>query len=147
MTIRRREPTWLEAEVVLAIHDDLLLQHGGMPGVRAGGLLESALGRPRFRWGYGEARDVFDCAAAYGFGIAKNHPFNDGNKRTAFQAMYVFLRVNGVELSASEVDAVTVILGVADGSIPERALAAWLRQNGARLARRRSARKPRRRSR
>jgi death-on-curing protein len=126
----RREPTWLSAEVVRAIHDDLLLQHGGMPGVRDAGVLESALGRPRFRWAYGEASDLLDCAAAYGFGIAKNHPFNDGNKRTAFQAMYTFLAINGIELTAPEVETVTTMLGVADGRIGEATLGKWLRANG-----------------
>ena len=126
----RREPTWLSAEVVRAIHDDLLLQHGGMPGVRDAGVLESALGRPRFRWAYGEASDLLDCAAAYGFGIAKNHPFNDGNKRTAFQAMYTFLAINGIELTAPEVETVTTMLGVADGSIGAATLGKWLRANG-----------------
>jgi len=101
-----------------------------MSGIRDAGLLESALSRPRFRWAYGQARDLADCGAAYGFGIAKNHPFNDGNKRTAFQTMYTFLAVNGVELGAPEVEAVSTMLGVADGSIGEAALANWLRANG-----------------
>jgi death-on-curing protein len=126
----RKEPGWLNAEIVGAIHDDQLLQHGGMPGVRDAGLLESALGRPRFRWSYRKARDLNDCAAAYGFGIARNHPFNDGNKRTAFQAMYTFLAINGIELNAPEVEAVSTTLGVADGSIAEGELAGWLRANG-----------------
>ena len=128
-----------------AIHDDLLVEHGGMPGLRDAGLLESALGRARFRWAYREARDVFDCAAAYGFGIARNHPFNDGNKRTAFQTMYAFLRVSGIEVTATEPDTVALMLGVADGSVSEASLAEWLRRNSERVKKPITARKaPRR---
>jgi len=124
-----KEPIWLVAQIVLAIHDDLLAQHGGLFGLRDQGLFESALARPRHRWEYGEAEDLFDCAASYGFGIAKNHAFNDGNKRTAFQSMYTFLGLNGRDLEANEVDAVAVMVGVADGSITEARLADWLRGN------------------
>ena len=91
----------------------------------------SALARPRHRWEYGQTEDLFDCAASYGFGIAKNHAFNDGNKRTAFQSMYAFLGLNGHELDATEVSAVEIMFGVADGSISEKRLAAWLRDNTA----------------
>ena len=124
-----REPTWLQPDVIEAIHDELVMDLGGLPGVRDTGLRESALGRPLNQWHYGETHDVCSLAAAYGFGIAKNHPFNDGNKRTAFQAMFVFLFVNGRELDASEVDAVNAMLALADGSLPEAGLAAWLRMN------------------
>ncbi len=124
-----KEPIWLVAQIVLAIHDDLLAQHGGLFGLRDQGLFESALSRPRNRWEYGEAEDLFDCAASYGFGITKNHAFNDGNKRTEFQSMYTFLGLNGHDLNATEVDAVAVMDGVAGGSISEKRLAAWLRDN------------------
>jgi death on curing protein len=92
--------------------------------------------RPRHRWEHDEAGDVFDCAASYGHAFAKNHAFNDGNKRTAFQAIYTFLGLNGQELDATEVDAVRVIVGVADGSMSEERLAAWLRENSTKRGRR-----------
>ena len=141
MTTGRQEPLWLVSQVVLAIHEDQLAKNGGMFGLRDAGLFESALARPRHRWEYDDALDLFDCAAAYGFGIAKNHAFNDGNKRTAFQSMYAFLDVNGHELNASEVDAVEVMVGVADGSISEKRLAAWLRDNTAAPRRKRKGAK------
>ena len=122
----------------MAMHADLVEQHGGLVGVRDERLVHSALARPQYRWLYGEARDLFDCAAAYGFGIAKNHGYNDGNKRTAFQAMFTFLGLNGVHLAAPETEAVSVMLAVADGSMTEGALADWLRTNSKRP--RRSAR-------
>lgn len=89
----------------------------------------SALDRPRNRHHYASDSDLFDLAAAYGFGIARNHPFVDGNKRVAFQAMYVFLALNGVRLDATEEDVVTTILALAAGSVTEPELAAWLRDN------------------
>jgi len=93
-------------------------------------MLESALARPQQKRTYEEGIDVADLAAAYGFGIAKNHPFIDGNKRTAFMALYTFLRLNGVRLVATEPEAVTVMLGVASGELGEPELAAWCRQRG-----------------
>ena len=91
---------WIETTVVLAIHDAQLAEHGGLAGVRDAGLLESALTRPQNLLAYG-APDAADCAAAYGFGIARNHPFIDGNKRVAFAATDVFLRNNGRRLTQS----------------------------------------------
>jgi death-on-curing protein len=132
------EPAWLVAQIVRAIHDDLLAQHGGLSGLRDKGLFESALARPRHRWAYGDTDDLFDCAASYGFGLAKNHAFNDGNKRTAFQAMYTFLGVNGCDLRASEAEAVEIMVGIADGTVSEKRLAAWLRDNTAKPRRRRT---------
>ncbi|HEY4320364.1 MAG TPA: type II toxin-antitoxin system death-on-curing family toxin [Gemmatimonadales bacterium] len=129
MPLPKDEPIWVELPVVLAIHDQLLAAHGGMPGLRDRGLLESAITRPRGRWAYHDVNDLFDCAASYGFGIAKNHAFNDGNKRTAFQAVYTFLGLNGRELQADEADVVEVMVGVADGTVSEDDLAAWLRAN------------------
>lgn len=136
----RREPIWLTPAIVLAIHGDLLEQHGGLPGVRDEGLVQSALSRPRYKWVYRETRDLFVCAAAYGFGIAKNHGFSDGNKRTAFQSMYTFLGLNGIGLLAPEPEAVSVMLAVADGSLSEDGLAKWLRANSKR--RRSSGKRP-----
>lgn len=141
MPSRSKEPIWLVVQIVRAIHDDLLAQHGGMFGLRDAGLFESALARPRHRWESGEAEDLFDCAASYGFGIANNHAFNDGNKRTAFQSMYAFLGLNGRELDATEVDAVEIMVGVADGSVSEKRLAAWLRDNTAAPRRKRKGAK------
>lgn len=129
MTKAPKEPVWLDKRIVLAIHEDLIAQHGGLAGLRDDGLFESALARPQNRWMYGEATDLFECAASYGFGLAKNHAFSDGNKRTAFQAMYTFLGLNDVELSADEAETVHTMVGVAEGSVSEKALAAWLRKN------------------
>ncbi len=134
MTDRPDEPLWLTPSIVMAIHADLLDQHGGLAGVRDEGLVLAALARPRHRWEYG-ASDLFTCAAAYGFGIAKNHGFVDGNKRTAFQAMYVFLGLHGNELIATEPDAVTTMLALADGSLTEEELGAWLQENSRRRRR------------
>lgn len=120
---------WIETAVVRAIHDVQLAEHGGLAGVRDAGLLESALARPQNLLAYGapEAIDVANCAAAYGFGIARNHPFNDGNKRTAFVCTELFLALNGYELTADDVSCVTVMLNLAAGEIDEEAFAAWLR--------------------
>jgi death-on-curing protein len=134
--IKRRDPTWLTREHVEAIHALQLEQHGGLFGLRDAGALESALGRPQHQWHYGAAKDVAACAAAYGFAMAKNHASSDGNKRTAFQTMFVFLGLNGLALTASEPEAVLTMLAVADGSMKEPALADWLRKNSKRRRKR-----------
>ena len=128
----RREPKWLTPQHVDGIHAIQLEQHGGLRGIRDAGALESALGRPQHQWHYDVAKDLADCTAAYGFAIAKNRAFSDGNKRTAFQSMFVFLALNGVDLVAAETDAVTTMLAVASGEMRENALAAWLRDNSKR---------------
>jgi death-on-curing protein len=133
----RQEPKWLARSVVGAIHDAQLTSDGGLQGLRDPGALESALGRPMHRWQYDEATDVADCAASYGFGLAKNHAFADGNKRTAFVVMATFHELNGGTLAASEEEMVEVMVGVADGSISEKQLAAWLRANSAKPRRKR----------
>lgn len=125
----QREPNWLTREVVEAIHEVQLAQHGGLAGIRDAGALESALGRPKHQWHYNAVDDLAGCAAAYGFGIAKNHAFSDGNKRTALVAMGVFLEINGLTFAPPEPEAVTTMLGVATGEINAEALAAWLRGN------------------
>lgn len=125
----RRDPNWLTRDEVEAIHAIQLEQHGGLPCIRDAGALESALGRPQHQGHYKAIDDIAACAAAYGFGIAKNHAFSDGNKRTAFVTMVVFLERNGFTFTATEPDAVTTMLGVASGTIKETALAAWLRDN------------------
>lgn len=117
---------WLDSKVLLAVHEEQLAEHGGAPGIRDLGLFESALARPRNLALYGEP-DMADLAAAYGCGIARNHPFIDGNKRTAFVAVELFLMLNEQELVADDADCVLTMLAVAAGSLDEAAFAAWLR--------------------
>ena len=123
------EPRWLALRVVLAIQADQVREHGGSPGVRDRGLLESALARPVNRFHYEADSDVFDLAASYGFGIARNHPFIDGNKRVAFQAMYLFLGLNGHRIASDEPEVVRMVLALASGDLAEPELADWLRQH------------------
>lgn len=123
------EPRWLTRAVVLAIHADQISSHGGSAGLRDPGLLDSALNRPRHRLHYEPESDLFDLAAAYGFGLATNHPFIDGSKRIAFQAMYVFLGLNESTIDASEEAAVGIMMGVAGGHTDEPQLASWLRDH------------------
>ncbi|MGB6219487.1 type II toxin-antitoxin system death-on-curing family toxin [Haloferula sp.] len=120
-----REPVWLPIEAILALHEQLLARFGGSAGVRDKGMLESALGRPQQLSHYGDP-SVFAIAASYAFGIVKNHPFIDGNKRTGFMAAYTFLGVNGYRLVAPEEEAVVQTLGLASGAIGEEDYAAWL---------------------
>lgn len=122
------EPVWLLRSVVEAVHDAQLAEHGGLPGLRDAGLLESALARPRNSYGYGET-EIRSLAASYAFGIARNHPFVDGNKRMAFLSAYVFLRLNGWQMTATEAEATTVILSLAAGSMSESDFAIWLCNN------------------
>ena len=117
---------WIEESVVWAVHEAQLAEHGGSAGVRDSGLLASALARPLNLVAYGTP-DVADCAAAYGFGISRNHPFIDGNKRTAFVCAELLLSLNGYELTADDIACVKVMLGVAAGEISEAEFAAWLR--------------------
>jgi death-on-curing protein len=111
-----REPVWLLRSVVEAIHDEQLAEHGGGDGLRDAGLLDSALARPR-------------NLAAYGYGIARNHAFVDGNKRTAFVAVELFLELNGHALQADDAACVIAMEGVADGSMDEQAFVAWIRSH------------------
>ncbi len=123
------EPTWLNRPILEALHADQVREHGGSLGIRDEGLLESALARPQQKWHYEPHADLATLSAAYAFGIAKNHPFVDGNKRAALVAAYTFLAINGFELEAPEPETVAAILGTADGSISEEALAAWIRSH------------------
>ena len=123
------EPAWLDRLILEALHADQIMEHGGSLGIRDEGLLESALARPQQKWHYEPRSDLATLAAAYAFGVAKNHPFIDGNKRAALVAAYTFLAVNGFELEAPEPEAVTLILGTADGSISEEDLASWIRSH------------------
>lgn len=125
------EPRWLSRFVVDVIHSELLSEHGGAAGVRHGGedLIESALARPRNRLEYEPQSDLADLAAAYLFGLVKNHGYVDGNKRVAFACAATFLLLNGMRLTASEIDAYEVVIGVADGQVKEGELARWIREH------------------
>ena len=125
----RIEPRWIGEPVILAVHDRQLGEHGGPSGGRDAGVLSSALARPVNQWHYG-TDDPCELAAAYAFGIARNHPFVDGNKRTAWVAARLFLRLNGHDLAFSEPAAVAVVLALAAGDLSEDALADWLREHG-----------------
>jgi death on curing protein len=122
------EPKWLTVNLIISIHDEQLGEFGGPAGIRDMGALESALGRARNRWPY-EGGDLSTLAAAYGFGIARNHPFVDGNKRTALLGIIAFLAVNDFELTASEADAVVMIRELAAGAVNEDVLARWIADN------------------
>ena len=119
--------------VVDSAHLDQLREHGGLPGVRDDNALEAALARARQTWHYEPGLDLATLAAAYAFGLAKAHAFSDGNKRTAFIAMMIFLGLNGKELTATEVEVVQMMVSLADGSMTESALADWIRSRLTRL--------------
>ena len=121
---------WIDPRAILAIHDEQLAEHSGGSGLRDQELLESALARPINMAAY-EDPDAAALAASYAMGLAKNHPFVDGNKRTAFVALELFLALNGRELMAGDVDCVVTMLAVAAGDIDETELAEWIRQNTA----------------
>ena len=131
MTPSAAEPTWIPALVVTSIHRDQIQEHGGLPGLRDADLLQSALARPRQRWTYDPDADFADLAAAYGFGIVRNHPFQDGNKRVGLLAIIVFLGLNGLAFRASQSAAVETIIRLASGQLTEQELASWIRQNSA----------------
>ena len=115
--------------VVDAVHNDQLREHGGLPGIRAEHVLESTLARPRQKWHDADTPDVPALAAAYAFGLVKNHPYRDGNKRIGFLAMVMFLGLNDHELDATDADVVAEIVALADGSATEESLADWIRQH------------------
>lgn len=120
------EPTWITRLMVDAIHADLLSQHGGLHGVRDENAIESALARHRNRWSLDPEATLSALAAAYAFGITRNHPFSDGNKRTAFMLMYVFLGLNDVDLDAEEPDVVLAMLDLAERKLSEEEFAEWI---------------------
>jgi death-on-curing protein len=123
------EPRWLRDEVVLAIHGRQLAEHGGGTGVRDSGLLASALARPKNLLVYSEKEpDLAALAAAYAYGIATNHPFVDGNKRTAYVACRTFLKLNGQDFEATQEEKYVTFLRLAEGEVSEEGLAAWLRE-------------------
>jgi death-on-curing protein len=120
-------PVWIDARAILFLHDESLALFGGARGLRDAGLLESALGRPVNHHLYQPDADVAELAAAYAFGLAKNHPFVDGNKRTAFLALGLFLTLNRWKLETTQIDAIETMLSLARGTLDESALAAWIR--------------------
>lgn len=120
------EPIWLTTRDAIALHDEQLAIFGGPPGLRDQGMLESAIGRPQHKWAYGE-RDLAVLAAAYGFGLARNHPFVDGNKRAAFAAVMVFLRINDVQFWPPPELATAAMQSLAAGEIDEPNFARWIR--------------------
>ena len=122
------EPFWLSSQMIVAIHDEQLATHGGAAGLRDEGMLESALDRPRNKWTSKQA-ELAEFAAAYAFGIARNHPFVDGNKRTALLALYTFLGVNDIEFDVPEAEAASIILSLAAGEVSEESLTRWIRDN------------------
>ncbi|WJR77535.1 type II toxin-antitoxin system death-on-curing family toxin [Bradyrhizobium sp. NP1] len=122
------EPFWLTRQIIVAIHDEQLAIHGGARGLRDEGMLESALDRPKNRWSY-ERAGLAELAAAYAFGIARNRPFVDGNKRTSLLALYTFLGVNGIDFIVPEADAAAMILALAAGEVNEEGLTRWIRDN------------------
>jgi death-on-curing protein len=119
--------TWVVESVALAIHEAQLAEHGGMPGVRDEGLFLSAMARPQNVTAYGDRPGISAIAAAYAFGLARNHPFLDGNKRTAFVVMELFLNLNGWILEADDAECIATMESVAAGELPEKKLAMWLR--------------------
>jgi death-on-curing protein len=123
-----KEPLWVKAEVILAVQEELLARFGGLEGLRDEGLLDSALNRPQHLFNY-EDPSIFDMAAAYAYGLAKNHPFLDGNKRIAFMAAYIFLGANGHELDVPEPEAVLRTLALAAGEIGADEYAGWLKES------------------
>ncbi len=121
-------PNWLTYEQVIAIHSRQLRRFGGSAGLRDAGLLQSALERPLNKWHY-EKAELAVLAAAYAFGLAKNHPFVDGNKRIAFMSMMIFLRRNGIRFAPDQAQATKMILALAAGEVSEQSLARWIRDN------------------
>lgn len=124
-----KEPIWVLDDVVLAIHSMLLAEHGGGSGIRDSSMLDSALARAKQKISYEPNASIFDLAAAYSFGIAKNHPFVDGNKRTAFTIGTLFLEINGQILDVPEANAAITFENLAAGKINEIELAQWFKDN------------------
>lgn len=123
-----KEPRWVKAEVVRAAQEEMLARFGGLAGVRDEALLDSALNRPRQLFAYGKPT-MFELAAASAFGIVKNHPYLDGNKRAGFLVAYVFLEANGKVFSAPEEEVVVMTRALAAGTLPEAGYAAWLKDS------------------
>ncbi len=127
------EPFWISENIAKVIHADQIAQHGGSPGIRDENLLSASLARPQHLFAYGEPT-LFDLAAAYGYGLAKNHPFIDGNKRVAFAVMATFLEVNGYSLDVPEMDVVVMMERLATDEESQDSLAKWLEENSVQSA-------------
>jgi death on curing protein len=123
------EPRWIKREALQILHDESVAEHGGLGGLRDEGMLESALARPVNLHLYEGCLDIARLAASYGFGLARNHPFHDGNKRAAFLAVGLFLGLNGQHLMAGQIEAYEAMIHVADGTWSEEEFAGWLRKN------------------
>lgn len=123
------EPVWLSRQVILLLHAEGLAEHGGLDGVRDPGMLDGALARPQNLMAYEGETDLCRLAAAYAYGLAKNHPFADGNKRAAFIAAVVFLELNDISVDVPEAEAIAAVLDLAAGELPEAGFAAWLSDN------------------
>ncbi|MGH8498967.1 MAG: type II toxin-antitoxin system death-on-curing family toxin [Methylococcales bacterium] len=121
------EPLWVLPKVVIAVHQMLLAQHGGLLGIRDEALLDSALNRPKQRFAYDNDFSIFDLAASYSYGLAKNHPFMDGNKRIALSVGAIFLELNGYSLNAPEAETVVIFEQLAAGDLTEEDLANWFK--------------------
>lgn len=126
-----REPRWVSKNAVLAIHGELLAEHGGKTGLREEGLLDAALDAPRNHFAY-EKASLFRLAAVYGYGLSRNHPFEDGNKRVALMVMYAFLGLNGFRLEAPEAEAYVQIDALAAGTLSREELEAWIKASSRR---------------
>jgi death-on-curing protein len=124
-----RAPNWIDKRALLLLHEESLAMFGGARGMRDEGLLDSALARPVNKHHYDGVRDLAELAAAYGFGVAKNHAFVDGNKRAAFLSIGLFLAINGARLEADRIDAIRTILALAAGELDEASLARWIAAN------------------
>lgn len=128
-----KTPKWIDRRALLLLHGETLAEHGGLPGLRDEGALDSSLARPGHLHTYEPKSDMPRLGAAYGFGIVRNHPFNDGNKRAGFLAVGLFLARNGRELTAEPMEAIAVVLRLAEGKMTELTLASWIRENSARV--------------
>lgn len=124
-----KSPKWIDRRALVLLHGETLAEHGGLPGLRDPGTLEASLARPRHLHTYEPGSDLARLAAAYAFGIVRNHPFNDGNKRAGFLALGLFLEQNDQELTADPIEAIAIILRLAEGRLTELQLADWIRQN------------------
>lgn len=123
-----KEPIWVAERIVLAIHEDQLAQHGGSSGIRDKNLLGASLARPKHLFTYGDP-NIFDLAAAYGYGLANNHPFVDGNKRTAFMVMYTFLGLNNYWLEVKEMEVVVKMEGLTMNRETQESISLWLQKH------------------
>ena len=129
-----KEPVWVLPEIAIAAHEVLIAEHGGLSGIRDQALLDSALARPQQLFAYGEKLSIFELAASYSYGLSKNHPFVDGNKRIALTVGAVFLELNGYSLDAPEPEAVIIFEQLAAGKIDEPDLAKWFEDSSVSIA-------------